>query len=72
LTVFEEDPVLFCTFKQRLSGKFRGNLKKYKPLLNLLNQKHWQWQVDVIWEILFNIPIQENSYARMEMLINSP
>jgi len=27
-TVFEEDPILFCTFKQRLSGKFRGNLKK--------------------------------------------
>jgi len=26
-TVFEEDPILFCTFKQRLSGKFRGNLE---------------------------------------------
>jgi len=29
-TVFEKDPILFCTcVKQRLSGKFRGNLKKY-------------------------------------------
>ena len=42
-TVFEEDPILFCTFKQRLSGKLRGNLKKYQPLMSLINQRHWQW-----------------------------
>ena len=29
VTVFEEDPILFCIFKQRMFGKFRGNLKKY-------------------------------------------
>ena len=39
-TVFEEDPILFCTFKQRLYGKFRGKLRKYQPLLSLINQKH--------------------------------
>jgi len=71
-TGFEEDPILFCIFKQRLSGKFRGNLKKYKPLLSLINQRHWQWQLDVIWEILFNRPIQEDSYAMIEILINLP
>jgi len=71
-TVFEDDPILFCTFKHRLSRKFRGNLKKYQPLLSLINQRHWQWQVDAIWEILFNSPIQEDSYAMIEILINVP
>ena len=28
-TVFEEDPILFYIFKQRLSGKFRGNITKF-------------------------------------------
>jgi len=70
-TVFEEDPILFCTFKQRLSGKFRGNLKKYQPLLSLINQGLWQWQVDMMWEILFNRPIQEDSYSMIEILINN-
>ena len=39
-TVFEENPILFCIFKQRLSGKFSGNLAKYKPFLSLINQRH--------------------------------
>jgi len=72
LTVFEEDPLLFCTFKQRLFRKFRGSLRKYKPLLCLINQKHWLWQVDMIWESLFNTPLQEDSYMILETLINSP
>jgi len=41
-TVFEEDPILFCAFKHRLAGKFRGNLKKYQPLRGLTNQNNWQ------------------------------
>jgi len=69
-TVFEEDPILFCTFKQRLSGKFRGNLKKYQPLLSLINQRHWLWQFDMMWEIFFNRPIQEDSCSMIEILIN--
>jgi len=72
LTIFEEDRILFCVFKQRLYGKFRGNLKKYKPLLSLINQRYWWWQVDVIWEFLFNSPILEDSYAIIEALINAP
>ena len=71
-TVFEEDPILFCTFNYRLSGKFRGNLKRYQPLLSLVNQRHWQWQVDVIWEFLFNSSILEASYAMIETLLNAP
>jgi len=70
LTVFEEDPILFCTLKWRLFGKFRKHLRKYRPLLFLINRKHWQWQVDMIWEILFNRPIQEDSYALIEVLID--
>jgi len=72
LNVFEEDPILFCTFKHRLSGKFRANLKRYQPLLSLVNQRHWQWQVDVIWEFLFNSSILEASYAMIETLLNAP
>jgi len=39
-TVFEEDPILFRTLKQRLYGEFRRKLRKYQPLLNLINQRH--------------------------------
>jgi len=72
LTVFGEDPILFCIFKQRLFGKFRGNLLIYKPLICLINQKNWSWQVNMIWETLFNKPRHEDSYAILETLINSP
>jgi len=44
-TVFEEDPILFCTLKQRLYGKFRRKLGKYQPLLSLIKQRHWPCQV---------------------------
>jgi len=64
--------MLFYTFRQRLSGKLQGNLKKYKPLLSPINQKHWWWQVDVIWEFLFNSSILEDSDAMIETLINAP
>jgi len=42
---------------------------KYKPLLSLINQRHWQWQVDMMWETLFNRSIQEDSYSMTETLI---
>jgi len=71
-TVFEEDPILFCTFKQRLYGKFRGNLRRHGPLLSLINQRHRRCQIEMIWEVLFNRPIQENSYSLTEILINLP
>jgi len=51
-TVFEEDPVLFCTIRQRLSGKFRKHLRRYRPLLDLINQRHWRWQIEMVWEVL--------------------
>jgi len=70
LMVFEEDPILFCTLERRLFGKFRKHLRKYKPLLFLINRTHWQWQVEMIWEILFNRSLQEDSYALTEILID--
>jgi len=70
LTVFEEDPILFCTLKRRLFGKFRKHFRKYKPLLFLINRTHWQWQAEMIWEILFNRPLQEDSYTLIEILID--
>ena len=69
-TVFEEDSILFCTLKQRLSGKFRGNLRRYGLLLSLINQRHWRWQIEMMWEVLFNRPIQKDSYSLTEILIN--
>jgi len=48
LTVFEEDPILFCTLKRRLFGKFRKHYRKYKPLLFLINRIHRQWHVEMI------------------------
>jgi len=71
-TVFEEDPILFCTSKQRLYGKFRRNLRKYQPLLSLINQRHWRCQVNIIWESFFNRPIHEDSDAMIETLIKLP
>ena len=69
-TVFEEDPLLFFILIQRLSGKFRGNIRRYGPLLSLINHRHWRWQIEMMWEVLFNRPIQEDSYSLTEILIN--
>jgi len=70
LTVFKEDPILFCTLKRRLFGKFRKHLRKYKSLLFSINRTHWQWQIEMIWEILFNRPLQEDSYTLTEIFID--
>jgi len=69
-TVFEEDPELFCTLKQRLLGKFQKKLQKYGLLLHLVNQKHWRWQITMIWEVLFNEPIHDHSFEWTKTLIN--
>jgi len=58
IAIFEEHPILFCTFHQKLHGRFQGRYRKYQPLLCLIYQKHWRWQVDMMWEIFFNRPIQ--------------
>ena len=58
--------------KHRLQGKFGGNFLQYRPLLGLINQKHWRWQIDKIWKALFNRPIQADSYSMIEILINLP
>ena len=71
-TVFEEDPILFCTLKQKLYGMFCGKFRKYQPLLHLINQRQWRGQVNMIWENLFDGSIQGDSYARIETLINLP
>jgi len=70
LIVFEEDPILFFTLKRRLFGKFRKHFRKYKPLLFSINRTHWQWQVEMIWQILFNRPLQKDSYVLIEILID--
>jgi len=70
LMVFEEGSILYCTLKGRLFGKFRKHLRKYKPLLFLIDRTHWQWQVEMIWEILFNRPLQKGSYVLIEILID--
>jgi len=69
-TVLDEDPILIFTLKRRLFGKFRRKLRRYKPLLNLINQKYWRWQIEMIWEVLFNRTIQKDSYVLTEILIN--
>jgi len=71
-TVFEEDRILFCTHKQKLSGKFRGNLRRYGLLLSLIKQRHWRWQIEMMWEVLFNRPVQGDSYSLTKILINLP
>jgi len=43
---------------------------KYKPLLKFINQRHWAWQVEMIWLVLFDRPIQEDSYLLAEILID--
>jgi len=40
-SVLDEDQVLVFALETRLSRKFRRILLKYKPLLKLINQKHW-------------------------------
>ena len=55
LGVFKEDFILFGKLKYRLGRKFQvGEFYKYHTLVELINQNDFQWQIDTIWEMLFN------------------
>jgi len=72
MSLFWEDPILFCTFMQKLYGTFCGSYQKYQPLVHLINQRHWRCQVNIMWEILSPGSPKKDSYVEMETLINIP
>ena len=55
LDVFEEDSILFNKLKHRFGKKFQeGKFHKYHTFIELIYQNDFQWQIDTIWEVLFN------------------
>jgi len=72
LVVFKEDSILFRKLKYRLGRKFQvGEFYKYHTLIGLINQNDFQWQIDTIWEMLFNIKLGEECYGLLELLLQA-
>jgi len=70
LDVFKEESILFSKFKDRLSRKFQvGEFHKYCTYIELINQNEFQWQLDIIWEVLFNGGPGEECYGLLETLL---
>jgi len=72
LDVFKEDSILFGELKCRLGRKFQvGEFYKYHALIGLINQNDFRWQIDTIWEMLFNIKPGEECYGLLELLLQA-
>jgi len=72
LVVFKEETILFNKLKNRLGRKFQvGKFYKYYTLIRLINQKDFQWQVDTIWERLFNLKSGEECCGSLELLLQA-
>ena len=70
--VFKEDPILFGKLKYRLGRKFQvGEFYKNHTLVGLIDQNDFQWQIDTIWEMLFNIKPREECYGFLESLLQT-
>ena len=69
---FKEESILFSKLKNRLGRKFQvGEFYKYYTLIKLINQKDFQWQIDTIWERLFNLKPGEECYGSLELLLQA-
>jgi len=69
LDVFKEESILFSKHKDRLGRKFQvSELHKYRTFIELTNQDDFQWQLDPIWEVLFNKRSGEECYELLETL----
>jgi len=66
---FKEESFLFCKQKDRLGRKCQvGEFHKYRTFIELINQNDFQWQLDTIWEVLFNRGPGEECYGLLETL----
>jgi len=53
--VFKGEPILFNKLKKRLSRKFQiAKFQKYCKFIETMNKDYFQWQLGIIWEVLFN------------------
>jgi len=72
LDVFKEDSNLFGKLKYRLGRKCQvGEFCKYHTLVGLINQNDFQWQIDTIWEMLFNTKPGVECYVLLESLLQT-
>jgi len=70
LDVFKEESILFSKLKDRFSRIFQvGEFHKYCTFIELINQNDFQWQLDAIWEVLFNRGPGEECYGLLETLL---
>jgi len=70
LDVLKKESILFSKLKDRLSRKFQvGEFYKHRTFIELINQDDFQWQLDTIWEVLFNRERGEGCYELLETLL---
>ena len=72
LDIFKEGFILFGKLKYRLGRKIQvGEFYKYHTLVGLINQNDFRWQINTIWEMLFNTKPGEECYALLESLLQT-
>jgi len=71
LEVFENNPMLFTAFKQKLYKEFQRPFPGYSSLLQYININNFHWQVMCLWEFLVNTQIDERTYEWLKILIDS-
>jgi len=70
LKILDDNPVLFLAFKKNLYSNFQSSFQLYRPLLAFVNINQYRWQVTWFWEYLVNIPITENTYEYIYIMID--
>jgi len=64
------ESISFSKLKDRLGRKFQlDDFHKYRTFIQLINQNDFQWQLDTIWEVLFNRGPGEECYELLETLL---
>jgi len=70
IDVFEQNPLFFEIFQQKLYKEFQSSFFWYSPLLQYVTIHNFQWQVRWLWEFLVNTPIDENTHEWLQTLFS--
>ena len=61
---------MFNKLKKHLSRKFQiDKFHKYRKFIETMNKDYFQWQLGIIWEVLFNRRLRKEYYTLLETVL---
>jgi len=61
---------LFSKLEKCLSRKFQTvKFHKYRKFIETMNKDDFQWQLGIIWEVLFNRRLRKECYRLLETVL---